>query len=144
MDFSASFWNFFLFQSEVLRRQAVVEAGEADMIVVVRIRQCPLPGELKDWMAEWPLRRGTGPAALVALENLAEEGCQRDKTGIAYMRAVADNRGLDFFCNLSHEGGQGEEPDRFGFIPEKLIRAIPAERVSFGGPLFYRDWGINE
>jgi hypothetical protein len=143
VEISASFWNFLLFKHEALRRQAVIEAGEADMIVVSRSGRDPLPAELKDWMAEWPLRRQMGTAALVALEDPAEGG-QQDKVGIVHMRTVAEQCGLDFFCNRGLDEAPAEETEPLEPMPPRFVSAIPAELAGLSMPPSYREWGINE
>lgn len=139
VDLSGFFWNFSLFQNEVLRKQAALEATEADMIIVSFSGRQALPLELKNWMEEWPTRREKGAAALVALLDTTRATGFGEKAEIAHLKGVAEKCSLDFFCNQT----QDEEPDFFAAGPENPDSAVPA-LVSFGGPPFCRDWGINE
>jgi hypothetical protein len=101
IEISRVFWNFSLLRHEQLREYAILEAAEADMIVISFRAGCELPPHVKCWMESLPIRPQAGQAALVTLMGHKQESWAERRSHIAYLRQIAESRGLDFFCNRS-------------------------------------------
>jgi hypothetical protein len=118
----SKFWSFALLRQEQLRDYAAIEAAEAEMIVISCRAGSDLPPHVKAWMERWPVRPQASQAALVALISHDGETWTELHDHIAYMRQIAESRGLDFFCN--HDGGELLD------IPKAAYRSIEVTMAS--------------
>jgi hypothetical protein len=71
--FLCHLWKFDLLQAPELKDQAMLEAVDADMLVIAALGKPELPRAVRDWIERW-LRRTTLSGALVALLAGAETG----------------------------------------------------------------------
>jgi hypothetical protein len=78
---------------------AVVAADNADVIIVAASGMNELPASVFRWIDHWPRRSKSGHAALVITCDPGSEMTIPQYTMSSYFRQVAENRGLDFFCN---------------------------------------------
>jgi len=122
-EISRGLWNFALLRHERLREYAVMEAAEAEIIVISFRASSELPPHVKCWMESLPARTQIGQAALVALLGPKQLSREARHPQIAYLRQIAEGRGLDFFCNQ-------EGPDRLDFSPPvfRSMDGITVER----------------
>jgi hypothetical protein len=137
-EVSTAFWNFALFRSGSLRARAVLEAADAEVIVISLGGDNDLPEHAQAWMESLPVRREAGQAVLVAVIAGEEEPTMRQRSQIAYLREIATSRGLEFLCNHA-----AAEPADI-FTPSSFL----SERVeSWRGNDLEMSWnigGINE
>jgi hypothetical protein len=140
IEISRMLWNFSLLRHEQLREYAVMEAAEADMIVISFRHGCELPPYVKCWMESLPVRAQAGQAALVTLIAHRQENVTEQRSHIAYLRHIADSRGLDFFCNQA----EWEYLD----LAKPALRSIESRPMTLGNILSsHIPWsrgGINE
>ena len=87
-----------MFRHESLRELAVREANDAAMIVISLQGNNELPRTVKSWVEGWSARPQRGQAALVTLFHPEEESWVERQTHVAYLRQMAEDRGLDFLC----------------------------------------------
>jgi hypothetical protein len=145
-EMSSDIWKFELLNHPQLREQAATEAAEADMVIMAARRAADLPAHIRDWIESWlPQRKEGSAAALVALLDEPEEEESRAETPPlgAYLRRVAEEGHMDFFCQV----GGGREQD-FDDTVETIHRR--AERRAGGLNALHavssgqREWDINE
>jgi len=86
IEISRVLWNFSLLRHAQLREYAVLEAAEADMIVISFRAGCELPPHVKRWMESLPVRPQAGQAALVRLIGHTQESWAERRSHIAYTR----------------------------------------------------------
>jgi hypothetical protein len=99
IEISCALWNFALLRHEQLREYAVMEAAEAEMIVISLRASSELPPHVKCWMESLPIRAQVGQAALVTLLGPKQRTWAARHPRIAHLRQIAESRGLNFFCN---------------------------------------------
>ena len=99
IQISRLLWNFALLRHEQLQKHAVMEAADAEMIVISFRATGELPPHVKSWIESLPVRREAGQGALVALIGSEHKAQPEWQPHIDYLRGIAENRGLDFFCN---------------------------------------------
>ncbi len=93
-----SVWKFELLRDPELRKQAAAEAVAADMIIL-SVCNARLPASVSDWIESvLPMKEGR-PAALVALFDGENDTSGEPPRPEAYLRRLAEQNGLDFFCN---------------------------------------------
>lgn len=91
-------WKFEMLRDPELCVQAATEAAEADMIII-SLGSDGLPARIKDWLESvLPMKDGK-PAALVTLLNRRHDAGSEPPRSGAYLRRLAKQYGLDFFCN---------------------------------------------
>jgi len=90
-----------------------------------------------DWIETWPRREMDAQNALVMVFDSERQPCGVQSSLVSSLQRLAEDRGLDFFCNYDH-------PKPFEFIQQ---RARPARefRMSVDScrPSF-ENWGIND
>jgi hypothetical protein len=96
---SRVFWNFALFRHEQLRKFAVMEAAEAEMVVIALDGGDDLPFHVREWAESLPVRPHAGQTALVTLIGSNRATRTQPGPAVAYLRGIAESRGMDFFCN---------------------------------------------
>jgi hypothetical protein len=95
-------WKFEMLHDPELWELAVVEAVEADMIII-SAGCAELPSRVRNWIESvLPMKVG-GPAALVALLDLDHETYDEAPRLGACLRRLAEQSGLDFFCNADEQ-----------------------------------------
>lgn len=137
---SRVFWSFSLLRHSRLRKHAIREAAEAQLIIVSVSSDQQLPPSVKALLESLPACSYRGQGALVALVGHEEGVLREPPPNIPYLRQIADKRGLDFFCNKS-----GWERLDFGStaFPVPPRPAVPPRyAVSHRGP--WSAGGINE
>jgi hypothetical protein len=134
------FWHFALFRHESLRELAVREADAAAMIVISLHGNNELPPTVKSWVEGWPARPHRGQAALVTLVGPEEEGWPERQPQVAYLRQMAEHRGLDFLCN--QDGWERVELSKSLFPGMKVRLATPEDAFTLPTP--WLGGGINE
>src|SRR2546427_13287377 len=65
--FDVTWWSFEMLADPQLMRQSAGKAIEADLILFGMQPEGRLPGEVKDWVESWTLRRGDREGAVVGL-----------------------------------------------------------------------------
>lgn len=98
INISDGVWSFALLRSAQLRKQAAAEAADADMIILSLAGRNELPADVKQMLEHLPTRSASGQAALVVLIGNAEDAIQ-PPSDLRYLKELAEQRGLDFFCN---------------------------------------------
>jgi hypothetical protein len=96
---SHSFWSFALLRQQALRKEAALEAAEADMIIISLGENNELPPHVKALLESLPARSQASQAALVSLIGTNTEIDENPEVPITYLRQIAENCSLDFFCN---------------------------------------------
>lgn len=95
-------WKFEMLHDPELWEQAASEAVEADMIIISAGGD-ELPVCVEQWIESvLPLKAG-GPAALVALLDQSDEASGGPLRLEVYLRRLAEQFGLDFFCNTEDQ-----------------------------------------
>jgi hypothetical protein len=94
-----SAWNFSLLRDAELQELAARRTAEADMVVLSANGKNNLPDHMKDWIASWlPHKAGRGGALVAVLEPRAGGGAPEPVLR-NYLREIARDGGMDFFCN---------------------------------------------
>ena len=91
--------NFSLFREEKSWKSAAVEAAKADVIIISASGEGELLAAVQGWAKNWPRREQAGQAALVVTFDPEQESDVQQSSLTAYFRWIAENSGLDFFCN---------------------------------------------
>lgn len=95
-------WKFELLRDPELGAQAAAEAAEADLIII-SVGAVGLPARVRDWLERvLPVKDGR-PAALVALLDRGNDASGEPSRSGAYLRRLAGEYGLDFFCNTDDQ-----------------------------------------
>ena len=102
INISRMLWNFSLLRQKQLREYALMEAAEAEMIIISVHANTELPPHVKCLMESLPVRSQTGQAALVTMIRQEQETWIEFEPLVSYLRQIAESRGLDFFCNHDH------------------------------------------
>lgn len=98
MDNSA--WKFEMLREPELWNQAATEAVGAD-IIIVSVGGAQLPACVRNWIENvLPMKEGR-PAALVAMLDRRNDASGEPPRLGAYLRRLAEEYGLDFFCNTN-------------------------------------------
>jgi hypothetical protein len=137
---SRVFWSFSLLRHPRLRQHAVREAAEAQLIIVSVTSNQHLPSSVKALIESLPACSYRGQAALVALVGHEEGPLQEPPPNVPYLRRVADQRGLDFFCNKSGWDRLDFGSTTFPVPPRPVV--MPENTVSYRIP--WSAGGINE
>lgn len=96
MDNSA--WKFEMLRDPKLWNEAAIEAVGAD-IIIVSVGGAELPACVRDWIENvLPMKEGR-PAALVAMLDGRNDASDEPPRLGAYLRRLAAQCGVDFFCN---------------------------------------------
>jgi hypothetical protein len=97
-----SVWKFEMLRDPELWKQAATEAIEADMIII-SVGGAELPACVKNWIESvLPMKEGK-PAALVALLDRGNDASGEPPRPQTYLRRLAGQSGLDFFCNTDDQ-----------------------------------------
>ncbi len=91
-------WKFEWLQCPEWWEDAVAKSAEADMIIIATGKHSELPVGVRSWIENVLPRRADGLTALVAL--LDQRGECRARLSARYLRQLARQSGVDFFCNL--------------------------------------------
>lgn len=95
-------WKFEMLRNPELRAQAAADAAEADMIII-SVGSAGMPDRVRDWIESvLPMKDGR-PAALVALLDRGNDASGEPPRSGAYLRRLAGEYGLDFFCNTDDQ-----------------------------------------
>jgi hypothetical protein len=95
-------WKFEMMRDPELCAQAAAEAAEADMMII-SVGGAGLPARVGDWLESvLPMKDGR-PAALVALLDRENDASGEPPRSGAYLRRLAEQHGLDFFCNTDDQ-----------------------------------------
>ncbi len=137
---SCLFWHFALFRHESLLELAIREADDAAMIVISLQGNNELPGTVKSWVEGWSARPQRGQAALVTLFHPEEDAWMERQTHVAYLRQMAENRGLDFLCN---QDGWERVVLANSLFPRREVLAAVAEDI-FALPTPWLRGGLND
>ena len=119
MDNSA--WRFEMLRDPELWKQAATEAVEAD-IIIISVGCAELPACVRNWIESVLPMKGGRPAALVAMLDRRNDASGEPPRPEAYLRRLARQCGLDFFCNTDSrpprvESGIGSIISRSGGNP---------------------------
>ena len=136
-----SIWDFEMLRDPELRKQAVTDAADADMIIL-SVCDSELPVSVQAWLESALLMKDGRPAALVALLAPAVAASGRPSRPEAALRRLAGKYGLDFFCSANgqsrHIASSIESIiSRIGDDPSFADEAIPH---AAGG----REWGVTD
>lgn len=112
MDVAPVYWNFALLRHQGLQEWAVMEAASAAIIILSLSGANELPEHVKSWAQRIPVRAEAGRAALVALIGANGKVRPAWEEDIQFLQGIADERGLDFFCNQNGGWGIGAAPPR--------------------------------
>jgi hypothetical protein len=95
-------WKFEMLRDPELCVQAAADAAEADMIII-SVGGAGLSARVGDWIESvLPMKDGR-PAALVALLDRGHDSASEPPRSGAYLRGLAKQHGLDFFCNTDDQ-----------------------------------------
>jgi hypothetical protein len=139
-DFKTSHmvWSFSLLRHTELRKHALAEASKADIILLSISSKDELAWQVRSLLEELPVRKPAGRAALIALLGFERTWGAESPSPLSYLRQLADERGLDFFCN---------RPVRME-LPKPIFSHMPDQELTPTGILSYHiPWnsgGINE
>jgi hypothetical protein len=92
-------WKFDSLAHPALYEQASEQAIAADMIIVSAGGGQALPAHVEDLVADALAHKQGRPAAVVALLDLKLQGAAEPSPVCARLRQLAENAGVDFFCN---------------------------------------------
>jgi hypothetical protein len=130
INISRVFWSFSLLRYQQLRNHAAMEAAEAQMIIISIEGNNELPPQVKCLLGNLPSRTQAGQAALVTLigpeRSLLKRTAQHPD--LAYLRQIAESRGLDFFCN--QEGWEHLDFPPSAFRPRETT-GVPESIISY-------------
>jgi len=148
IEVSRVFWSFSLLRHPQLRVYASKEAADAQLLIISLSRSNELPPDVTSMLDLLPVRAQKGEAALVTLLSYDDDPFAEPPPALPYLRQLAENRGLDFFCNqsgwdrLEFSNPALERPDYAGLTPGFFRETTPAGTVSYHIP--WSSWGINE
>ena len=144
-NISAASWSISDLARPGILVEAVRSAVRADVIVVAVSDAKELPPDLCAWIDVWLPRRVRGTGALVALIGLPEEPDHQAFSTQDYLRAVADNGGLDFFPQERVQPVASAGFFDMKKIAEEADAMTPVLAGIVGGEEnMCRHWGINE
>ncbi|HTX22216.1 MAG TPA: hypothetical protein VMD27_10225 [Candidatus Aquilonibacter sp.] len=95
-------WKFEMLHDPELWEQAASEAVEADMIII-SVGSEELPVCMERWIESVLSTKAGAPAALVALLDRSNEAFGDPLRSEVYLRRLAEQFGLDFFCNTDDQ-----------------------------------------
>jgi hypothetical protein len=107
-QFRLSLWNYAIFRLPELRDLAAYDAAPAALIIVSTHGQGDVPQEVQDWFDLWLQRRIPQESALVAILDAPPDGDQCLSPIQVFLKKVADQAGMDFFCQ--HGESAGSQP----------------------------------
>ncbi len=91
-------WNFEMLRDPEPWQQAATAAIEAD-IIIFSAGDSELPACVRNWIESVLPMKAAGPAALVALLDRWHEASGEPPRLCVYLRRLAEQCGVDFFCN---------------------------------------------
>jgi hypothetical protein len=101
-----SLWKFSVLSVPPLQDLAVMDAVEADVIIISSSQADQTPTELKTWMERWEPKPSGKNSALVALSTPAGDDVATSPAVTAYCQGIASHNGMDFFCDSDLPGAQ--------------------------------------
>ena len=108
-------WKFEMLRDPELWKQAATEAVEAD-IIIFAAGCAALPASVRNWIENVLSMKDGGPAALLALLHRSPETSGSPPRLEDYLRQLAEQCGLDFFCNINgHPPGANSGVEFTGF-----------------------------
>jgi hypothetical protein len=140
IELRTSMWKFDVLRNAGLRRMAVDDAVEADVIIVANAPRSPLPDEVKGWIEAWvPGKKGGLPAALVALMDFTDEVAGESREAQRCLKEAAAAAGIDFLSQEIRSKGVQLPHLR----AQSLLRRSRAARSQPNGPP-PEAWGLND
>ena len=139
IELDSTVWEFDALNSPHLREQAAAEALAADLIVISARGDAELPDHVKNWIGRWAPRKRGEAAALVAL--LQHHPDSSGPLG-AYLRQVAEQGRMDFFCKAGN-WHQAEPEYAVEIIEGQQEHHVTAPVESFHGELAGRAYSLQ-
>ncbi len=92
-------WRLDLLGEPLLKEQAAVEAGAADVIILSIHSE--LPVSARDWLGRWLAHKENRPCAFgVLLDPEASASGATDPPAVAFVKQVTEEAGADLFCGF--------------------------------------------
>jgi len=102
LDIECTMWKFNFLEIAALQRMAIVDAREADIVIVANGESCELPAGVRAWIDQWLKSRADRPYALVSLKTADIESPEEDGfSPTCYLKNLARRSGVDFFSEQS-------------------------------------------
>ncbi len=138
-----NFWNFECLQDMDLREQALTASVDADIILIAAGSQPYLPAWVRTWIESALGKKQGRPSAMVAMFCARQEPPATSLYPIGYLRQLAEQHGVDFFCNLDRRPQPGDADSKAVFNPRFESDSELLQDASVGD-FEMRRWGINE
>ena len=142
-DFQCTWWKFEHLQDRQLGARAADAATDANMIIVAVRDGLQLPATAKSWIEKWLPFKTDRQSALVALIAEPHDAAGGSCPVQVYLRNVALQTGMDFFCHAFGPPEAGRVHARETI--EQRAQAMPpllAELAQHKAAI--PRWGINE
>jgi hypothetical protein len=150
-DFSNQMWKFEVLSIPKLAAIAVLDACEAD-IILVAAHGGPLPAVVRSWLEAW-VQKGSKAIALVAL---CDGEPPQAHAAFSVLRDAAHSAGMQFFAHPDFWPGEESIPERpsafakpLGMVrsprSERTLSALSGVMLQDTRPRFSAPrWGLNE
>jgi hypothetical protein len=122
--FCLHIWNFKLLKEPRLRKLALDDACEANILILAVRGNAGLPLSVRTWLKQWLQTRFDAPCALVVSLDVNARDVSPPHSLLRYARAIAAPAGVDFFPHYSD-------------TPPAPWRAQTAQRIDLA------TWGIQ-
>lgn len=139
-EIRTSMWKFDILEDHVFAKSAVVEALEADAVIIATRGKSPLPAAITGWIERWVFRRADQTGALIGIMDTTSADTPVAAHIRSYLDSVAAAANMDFLINAVPFGpaDTSDSPhslrSRFYFNPHE----------DFTEQKFDQHWGINE
>lgn len=135
-----SLWKFDVLKVPDISAIAAVEARQADLIVFAAREGKDLGDEVKQWIQNWLPFKQKGDSCIVALLVREEKSFASASPLYAYLRKIAEKRGLDFFWQELEANSDCVESS--SETPSYMISPLPNSAVEVEQHAVH--WGIND
>jgi len=107
----SSVWNFALLRDPRQRQRAARKTADADMLVLSTGGRSELPAHVRHWFSSWaPWKQGRRDALVAVLDKQTPPSTNASRLR-DFLRQVAEQTGMDFFCNTDGGRTRPEAPD---------------------------------
>ena len=142
-DFQCTWWKFEHLQDRQLAARAADAATDANMIIVAVRDGVQLPVTAKRWIEKWLPFKTDRQSALVALIVEPHDAAGGSCPVQAYLRNVALQAGMDFFCH-AFDSPKAERVHARETTEQRAQATLPLLAQMAQHKAAIPRWGINE